>query len=256
MGKAGMGTERTIPSEIWSSSGTTEHLGGVAATRRLLESCGIKSGQLEQDLGCGTGYTASVLAGKHGAQVVAVDIRFQGLQEAIRRAASRGLTGKAAMVQADAHHLPFRADSFEMAVAESVLVFCDAVQVTAEVARTLRSGGAIAANELTLLQTPPDELVDLLRNTLGIRSTQEAEWRRILEEAGFVRVSSQVQGFRWREQMAGHLAADGLRGYLSGMVRGLANLKVSRVFLNRRMLRAARLFAPMVGYGLYTGRKP
>jgi hypothetical protein len=137
-----------------------------------------------------------------------------------------------------------------------VLVFCDVMKVTAEVARTLRSGGAFGANELTLLQTPPEELVHLLRDTLGIRSAQETEWRQILEQAGFVQVSSQVQGFRWREQMAGHLAADGLRGYLSGMVRGLANLKVSRVFLNRRMLRAARLFAPMVGYGLYTGQKP
>jgi ubiquinone/menaquinone biosynthesis C-methylase UbiE len=251
-----MATHGTIPSEIWSSSGTTEHLGGVAATQRLLEACGVESGQVVLDLGCGTGYTACILAGKHGAQVVAVDIRFPGLQEAEQRVASRELAPRVVLVQADAHHLPFRAGAFDAAVAESVLVFCSAAQVAAEIARTLRAGGAFGANELTLLQTPQVELVHLLQETLGIRAVQEAEWRNLLEEAGFRQISSQVQNFRWREQMAGHLAADGVRGYISAMVRGLANVKASRVFLNRRMLRTARLFAPIVGYGLYTGRKP
>jgi hypothetical protein len=31
---------------------------------------------------------------------------------------------------------------------------------------------------------------------------------------------------------------------------------MSKVFINRAMLKAARQFLPYVGYGLYVGRKP
>lgn len=52
----------STPFTIWETGGVTEHLGGVAATRRLLTSCRIARGQRVLDLGCGTGYTAALLA--------------------------------------------------------------------------------------------------------------------------------------------------------------------------------------------------
>jgi hypothetical protein len=43
---------------------------------------------------------------------------------------------------------------------------------------------------------------------------------------------------------------------MQAMRKGLANAEISRVFINKAMLKAAWQFVPFVGYGLYIGRKP
>jgi SAM-dependent methyltransferase len=244
-----------VPFAIWTSSGTTEHLGGVAATQRLLQRCPIDPGQALLDLGCGTGYTASQAAERYHARVVGADIHRESLEGARDRLRELVLAGRVALVRADAHHLPFRAAAFDVALAESVLVFCNAARVTAEAHRVLRTGGTFALNEFTFLKPPPEDLLDLLVNQLGIRALQEQEWQDVLRTGGFVDVASQTSGFSLREQLASHIRVDGLVGYLRAAVKGLANTRVSGAFLNRRMLRAARRFVPYVGYGLYTARK-
>ncbi len=244
-----------VPSAIWTSSGTTEHLGGVAATQRLLQRCQIAPGQTLLDLGCGTGHTASEAAQRHQARVVGVDIHRESLQGAKVRLSELALAGRVALVRADAHRLPFRAAAFDVALAESVLVFCNAARVTAEAHRVLRPGGTFGLNEFTFLQPAPEDLLDLLVNQLGIRACREHQWRDMLRTGGFVDISSEASGFSFREQLASHIRVDGLVGYLRAMVKGLANTRVSGAFLNRRMLRAARRFLPFVGYGLYTARK-
>lgn len=150
---------------------------------------------------------------------------------------------------------PFLPIIFDTVIVESVLVFCDAARVSLEMHRVLRGGGVLGVNELTLLKPPSEELLTLLMGTLGIQSFQEGEWQCILKRAGFVEVVSAVRRFSLREQLASHIRVDGVRGYLSAMVKGLANVKISRIFINRNMLRAARQFLPFVGYGLYTGKK-
>lgn len=240
---------KNIPFDIWETSGTTEHVGGIYATQRLLESCRVAPGHVVLDIGCGTGYTASYLAQKYQARVVAIDISPRSVEEARKR----GL--QVTVLQADAHHLPFPANAFDAVIVESVLVFCDAARVSLEMHRVLRGGGVLGVSELTLLEPPPEELTTLLVGTLGTRSFQEGEWQSIFKRAGFVEIVSTVRRFSLREQLASHIRVDGVRGYLSAMVKGLANVKISRIFINRNMLRAARQFLPFVGYGLYTGKK-
>lgn len=106
-----------------------------------------------------------------------------------------------------------------------------------------------------LLQPPPPELQVLLMDMLGIRTFQEAGWRSILDAAGLTPVAAVAQKMSLWEQLTSHIQVDGVAGYLAAMVKGLANLKISRVFINRQMLRAARQFMPMVGYGLFVGKK-
>jgi len=207
------------------------------------------------DIGCGTGYTASYLAQKYQARVVAIDISPRSVEEAQERAVKEGISLQVTVLQADAHRLPFPADAFDAVIVESVLVFCDAARVSLEMHRVLREGGVLGVNELTLLKPPPEELTTLLVGTLGTRSFQEGEWQSIFRRAGFVEVVSTVRRFSLWEQLASHIRVDGVRGYLSAMVKGLANVEISRIFINRNMLRAARQFLPFVGYGLYTGKK-
>ena len=68
--KAGKSGETTNEREFftthdeWEKLGLTNHIGGIQATQRLIERCGITPGQYVLDVGCGTGYTACLLAKK------------------------------------------------------------------------------------------------------------------------------------------------------------------------------------------------
>ncbi|HOQ97980.1 MAG TPA: methyltransferase domain-containing protein [Anaerolineae bacterium] len=245
-----------MPFAIWQTGGATEHLGGIYATRRLRQMCPLRPGQLLLDIGCGMGYTACSLAREHGARVVAVDSGARSVAEARGRVARAGLAGQVRVVRADAHDLPCAAGSVDCVIVESVLVFCDAPRVLAEVRRALKPGGFVGANELTLLKPPTPELLRLLAETLSIRTFASDGWRALFAQAGFVDVRAAVSRMRLREQLASHIAVDGLGGYLAAAVRGLADASILSAFINRRMLKAARQYASSVGYGLYAGRKP
>ena len=244
-----------VPFDIWQTGGMTEHLGGVSATRRLLELCPPPPGQRVLDIGCGTGHTTCLLARTCGVRVVALDRLASNLARARCRALKAGVAGQVTGMCADAHHLPFTDGYFDLVIAESVLAFCDAPRVAAEIRRVLKPGGVFGANEFTLLQPPPAELQALLTDTLGIRAFQEAEWRALLDTAGLPPVAAIMRKISLWEQLAGHIQVDGVAGYLTAMVKGLANLKISRVFINREMLKAAWQFMPLVGYGLFVARK-
>ena len=245
----------SIPSSIWKQGGLTEHLGGVSATRRLLARFNLAPGQRILDLGCGTGWTACYLAQRHGAQVSALDLSPRSVAEARKRVSREGAEGQVGVVLADAHHLPFEADSFDAVIVESVLVFCDAIVAAQEAHRVLKPGGVLGANEFTFLKPPPAELTALLTGSLGIRAFQQEEWAAILTRAGFAQVASSVHRINMWEQMKSHMEADGVRRYLSGMRAGIRGASVRAAFFNRRMLAAARQFLPYVGYGLYTAMK-
>lgn len=244
-----------IPFDIWQTGGITEHLGGVAATRRLLALCRSLPGQTVLDVGCGTGYTACHLARTYGVQVAALDRLTGNLACTHRRALKAGVAGQVSGLRADAHRLPFADEDFDLVIVESVLAFCDAPRVVAEIWRVLKPGGIFGFNELTLLQSPPPELQILLADTLGIRIFQEWGWGEILETAGLTPTAAVTRRINLWEQLASHIQVDGVAGYLAAMVKGLANFKISRAFINREMFKAARQFMPMVGYGLFVGEK-
>lgn len=144
--------DSATPFAIWEVAGTTEHLGGVSASRRLLDLCHILPGQTVLDVGCGTGYTARYVARRYHARVLAADIRPRALEEASVSAvgaARRGarpvgatrqgarpvaaeVAGQITLLLADAQHLPCADGVVDVVVAESVLVFCDAPQVAAD----------------------------------------------------------------------------------------------------------------------------
>ncbi len=121
--------------------------------------------------------------------------------------------------------------------------------------RILKPEGALGVNELTFLKPPPEKLLVLLRDTLGIQSFQENEWRLIFARAGFADVSSVARRINLWEQLANHIKVDGVRRYLSSLVSGVTDASIRSAFFNKRMLGAARQFLPYVGYGLYAGRK-
>lgn len=244
--------------DVWEKLGITEHLGGIKATEQLLASCRIKSDSRVLDIGCGTGYTACLIAQRYGAQVVAADISIRVLEHTRKRIMAHAAGEQVTLVQADIHALDFPAETFDVVIAESVLVFCDQPRAAAEVHRVLKRGGVFGDNEFTFLKPPPPEWEKLLSSAyfgLDLQPLLGGEWQRLWEQAGFVDVSTAVSRLSLGEQFASHMRVDGWRKYLTAVARGLALPGVWAAFFNREMRRAWREYPRYVGYGLYRGVK-
>ncbi len=97
------------------------------------------------EIGAGSGWPALYLAGNSGCDVTLTDLPLDGLRIAAGRAARDRLAGTCLAVVADAAHLPFREDGFDVINHSDVL--CCLVQkreVLAECLRVVRPGGRMA----------------------------------------------------------------------------------------------------------------
>jgi len=119
------------------------------------------------DVGCGTGYTACLLAKKYQVDVVAADITPTVLEEARKRIAREKVSDKVKAVEAAAHALPFPSHTFDAVIVESVLVFCEKAKVSSEVYRVLKPGGIFGDNEVTYIKPPPAQLRSLASKLVG-----------------------------------------------------------------------------------------
>jgi SAM-dependent methyltransferase len=127
---------------------------------QLVEACAIGAGMSVLDVAAGTG-NASIPAAKTGAQVTASDLTPELLNAGRARAESEGLTLD--WVQADAEHLPFADESFDVVISSIGAMFAPHHQDTAdELVRVCRPGGTIG-----LLSWTPEGLVGALFRMMG-----------------------------------------------------------------------------------------
>jgi SAM-dependent methyltransferase len=127
---------------------------------RLVEACGIGPGMSVLDVAAGTG-NASIPAAKTGAQVTASDLTPELLQAGRAHAEAEGLTLD--WVEADAEHLPFADESFDVVMSSIGAMFAPYHQEVAdELARVCRPGGTIA-----MLNWTPEGMIGSLFRTMG-----------------------------------------------------------------------------------------
>lgn len=88
------------------------------------------------DLGCGSGSLVETLT-RRGHWVVGVDVRSEGLS------ATRRSSAEALLVQADATHLPFRSDAFDMVILLDVLEHVDEERVLLQLHSVLKLAGLV-----------------------------------------------------------------------------------------------------------------
>lgn len=115
---------------------------GRDVTEALVEYARPEPGMRVLDLASGTGEPAISLAARVGPEghVTALDLSADLLAIAAERARGRGLNNFSTR-QADAHSLPFPADSFDLATSRfGVMFFRDAVFALGELGRVLRPG--------------------------------------------------------------------------------------------------------------------
>jgi SAM-dependent methyltransferase len=243
------------PFDIWEKGGSTTHLGGISATRALMDEISPLSNNRILEIGCGTGYTSSLLASIPGIRLTSFDLLHGNLRKAQNRLEKLEANQDVRLLQADAHWLPFQDRSFTCVLLESVLVFCDQTRVLSEIQRVLEPGGKILLNEFTFLKPPDASLLSIVKDRMHLEAKQQSEWESLLISSGFRSINSSVYKIRFGVQFSDHLKVDGVRNYFHAMIAGIGDRAIRRNFFNREMLAAARSFLPYVGYGLYSGIK-
>jgi ubiquinone/menaquinone biosynthesis C-methylase UbiE len=240
------------------SAGLTGHPGGVASTKELIRRLDIRRGERVLDLGCGTGYTSCRLAKRQSATVVAADLQPGMLAWAKKRAVREHVTDAVHLVAADAHHLPFRDASFDAAVVESVLVFCDGPVALAELFRVLKPGGRLGCNELTISDEMGREKMKVFSATFGVAPsvTTRDEWVRAIKDARFGDIVAEVKPIDWLDvSVFTPLRTDGLRRYLSGLIKSVTDPKIRKISRGKKAFLTSGLLQHL-GSGIYLARKP
>jgi arsenite methyltransferase len=119
-----------------------------------------RTGDRVLDAGCGCGmdtFVAALLAGAQG-QAIGIDLTEEMLN--IARAAASSETGNMEFHVGSIEALPFADASFDLVISNGVLnLVPDKAAAFSEIARVLRPEGALAAADLLVVETIPQEIL-------------------------------------------------------------------------------------------------
>ena len=127
---------------------------------RLVDAAAIGEGMRVLDVAAGTG-NASIVAAQRGAQVTASDLTPELFDAGRARAQSEGV--ELEWMEADAEHLPFDDESYDVVMSSIGAMFAPHHQEVAdELVRVCKPGGTIA-----LLSWTPEGMIGALFRTMG-----------------------------------------------------------------------------------------
>ncbi|TPK79794.1 methyltransferase domain-containing protein [Mesorhizobium sp. B2-4-18] len=129
------------------------HIGGVAATRELIDQMGLKPGARLLDIGSGIGGPARFAANNAGADVTGIDLTQSYVDIATSLSKRVGMAGKTRFVQGSALDMPFGKASFDAAMILHVgMNLSDKAKLMSEAARVLKPGGVFAVYDVMRLK--------------------------------------------------------------------------------------------------------
>lgn len=164
------------------------HPGGIAVTHELATLCEIGLETQVLDVASGTGESACYLAEQFGCQVVGVDHAPAMVTRARRKATDRRLA--ITFQQADALHLPFQTNSFDVALSECTLCLLDKDQALREMLRVVKPGGYVGIHDLCWRDEAPPQLKRRLAELEGERPETQDGWIALFERMGLVEVKT------------------------------------------------------------------
>jgi ubiquinone/menaquinone biosynthesis C-methylase UbiE len=141
------------------------------------------------DIATGSGHTAFALA-SHVASVVGMDITMEMLREAENLKAERSVEN-VVFRNGDVHRLPFADGVFQLVTCRRAAHhFSNIALALQEIRRVLAPAGRVVIDDRSV---PEDDFIDQCMNLLDtyhdeshVREYRPSEWRRMLEDAGFL----------------------------------------------------------------------
>ena len=167
--------------------------GGITGRHRLLTSVSIKPGARVLEVGCGTGHAACDIARKYKCHVTAVDISKEMVATAKQVIRSQKLESSVTCEVADILNLPYEEGSFDVVLAQAVLMFVDEKKALEQVRRVLKDGAEFAALEFCWKKKPDNELRDCTYDVCGCNDLHfhhHESWRQKLVNAEFNKATS------------------------------------------------------------------
>lgn len=145
-------------------AGDIFHPGGEDLTQKTIAAMNLRPGASIADLGCGTGTSAILLAGKPGLDVSAIDLSADNIRRAQDRlTAETGTAGTVHFQQADVHQLPFDDGRFDGVLAECTFsLFQHQQAVLAEVKRVLKPSGQFGVTDMAVGGPLPADIASIV----------------------------------------------------------------------------------------------
>ncbi len=248
--------------ELQAYWGVTKHMGGLKATRELVELCHINKGKYVLVVGCGVGITPCYLAKKHGCRVVGVDLSERMIGRSKERAKREGVKDKVEFRVADAQNLPFEDALFDAVICESINAFIeDKPRAASEYVRVIKPGGYVGLNEVTWIKTPPPKLAEYLSRTMGAEFLNcNNGWKELLEGSGLRETVARIYKTNALSQWINEVRQTEFLDFLRAWYRYLflfIKSPACRRFTKEALAMPKSIFGlfKYFGYGIYVGRK-
>ena len=163
-----------------------DHFGGTAANDRLIIEAAVGAEDVVLDVCSGMGGPARYLAWKTGCKVTGLDLTASRVEGATELTRAAGLSGSVRFVHGNALDMPFREESFTLAIAQEAFAHIpDKPRLLAECARVLRPDGRLVFSDI------------LHRGNLSIQDSQ-----RLLQGMTFSEIET-MDGYAEKLSLAG-----------------------------------------------------
>ena len=156
--------------EIQAKIGITKHMGGLKATRELLEMCRVDDSDHMLVVGSVTESLLSRLSNdwlqcggywyiwRYGEKI------WEKLESGVE------------FILGDAENINFQHDAFDVVISESVTAFTNKSRSITEYHRVLKDGGYLGLNEVTWMINPPIEVKNYYQRLMGLKAETREGW--------------------------------------------------------------------------------
>jgi phosphoethanolamine N-methyltransferase len=171
--------------------------GGRRTTAEIFDELTWRPGQTVLDVGCGLGGAAFMMASDHAAQVLAIDLSRNMVDEAAKRCQSYGLSDQVTMVHGDilTHELPHQFDLIHSR--EVFLHIHDKAGLFGILRDSLKPGGTLLFTDYCCGPDQPSEAFQSYVTEFGYDLRTVDEIGTLLTDAGFGGVSATDQTQRF-----------------------------------------------------------